>query len=176
MIYSNLIKRIIPFFTAVALGLLAYCLISTAFYKQAKIIDSKPFKTAKKDTSRSKRQFVGQGRGYGEGSGIGGGEGRPMENEDSGSASLRVLSKAKANYTSVAKEKDIQGKVLLRVTFLSNGSIGSVTPIKRLPYGLTEKAIQAARKIRFKPAMRNGKPYTVVKRVQYTFTIHNERI
>jgi hypothetical protein len=61
---------------------------------------------------------------------------------------------------------------MLTVTFLSSGSIGGVSAVKGLPNGLTEKAIAAAREIQFKPAMKNGQAYTVVKRIQYNFTIY----
>jgi len=58
------------------------------------------------------------------------------------------------------------------VTFMANGSIGGVSTVKGLPYGLTEKAIAAARQIRFTPPMRNGQPYTVNKVVHFNFTIY----
>jgi hypothetical protein len=41
-----------------------------------------------------------------------------------------------------------------------------------LPYGLTEQAMEAARKMRFEPAMKNGIPYSVTKLVEYPFTLY----
>ena len=61
---------------------------------------------------------------------------------------------------------------MLRVTFSANGSIGGITPISKLPFGLTEEAIKAARGIRFEPAMKESVPYSVTKPVEYTFTIY----
>jgi len=44
--------------------------------------------------------------------------------------------------------------------------------VQGLSGGLTEQAISAARNIRFEPAKRNGVPYTVVKQVEYNFTLY----
>ncbi len=85
---------------------------------------------------------------------------------------IQILSKPRPNYTVEASANSIQGKVQLRTTFLANGNVGNIAPIKELPYGLTEQAIEAARKIKFKPATRNGIPISVVKRVEYNFTLY----
>lgn len=72
----------------------------------------------------------------------------------------------------MARRAGTQGTVTLKVTFLANGRIGDVSVIKGLPNGLTRSAVTAARQIRFKPAIRNGQPYTVTKTIQYSFTIY----
>jgi hypothetical protein len=54
----------------------------------------------------------------------------------------------------------------LKVTFLASGQIGSISTIKGLPNGLTEKAIAAARSIKFE----TGK--TITRSVEYSFTIY----
>ena len=123
----------------------------------------------------------GNGRGNGIGDGIGDGRGRrvpppppkPTPRPPVGpTKAIQILSKPRATYTDAARTNNVQGKVLVRVTFLANGRIGSVSAVKGLPYGLTERALAAARRIRFKPAMRNGQPYPVTKRIQYSFTIY----
>jgi TonB family protein len=85
---------------------------------------------------------------------------------------LKILSKPKANYTEPARANNVQGTVTLKVTFLANGNIGTVVPIKRLPNGLTEEAESAARLIRFEPAMKNGVPVTTTKTLEYPFIIY----
>jgi hypothetical protein len=85
---------------------------------------------------------------------------------------VKILTKPRANYTDFARFYEITGKVRLRVTFSANGTIGSITPISRLPFGLTEEAIAAARSITFEPAMRAGTPYSVTKPVEYSFVIY----
>lgn len=123
----------------------------------------------------------GIGTGQGSGRGSGSGSGKPVENKPlepetvkpvSVTEPLQILSKPRANYTDMARIYWIQGTVTLRVTFLANGSIGTVSIVSKLPLGLTSTAIAAARSLRFKPAQRNGVPYTVTKQVQYNFTLY----
>jgi len=86
--------------------------------------------------------------------------------------SLRIVVKPRPPYTDTARQAQVQGKTSMRVTFLANGGIGSVTPISLLPNGLTEQAVAAAHKIVFIPAKRNGKTFSVVKIVEYNFTLY----
>ena len=85
---------------------------------------------------------------------------------------FKIISKPRAIYTDEARANYIQGDVSLRLKLLSNGKVGDIYPVKELPDGLTEKAIEAARKIKFEPQMRNGKPISVTVLVQYNFTIY----
>lgn len=66
----------------------------------------------------------------------------------------------------------IQGTVILRIEFLKSGEIGEIIPVKSLPYGLTENSITSAKKIRFKPARKNGKAITVFRQVEFPFSIY----
>ncbi|NNF00878.1 MAG: hypothetical protein HKN25_17815 [Pyrinomonadaceae bacterium] len=61
---------------------------------------------------------------------------------------------------------------LTRLTFLKNGKIGSVNAFNKHPFGMTNNAINAARRIRFRPALRNGNPISFTKRIQYRFRIY----
>ena len=85
---------------------------------------------------------------------------------------LKILSKPRPGYTDAARTAGIQGTVILRVTFNANGSIGTISPVKGLPSGLTEKAIAAARGISFEPAKRDGVGQTVTKQIEYSFSIY----
>ena len=89
-----------------------------------------------------------------------------------GTDDLRIISKPRPGYTNEAREANVQGTVVVRVTFLASGNIGDVSVTKELSDGLTEQAISAAKRIRFQPAMRDGVPITVTKQVEYTFTIY----
>ena len=60
----------------------------------------------------------------------------------------------------------------MKVTFLANSTIGSVTPTIKLPFGLTEEAIAVAKQIRFEPQVRDGKLQTVAKTVEYNFLLY----
>lgn len=85
---------------------------------------------------------------------------------------VRILTKPRAMYTNFARFYEMTGKVLLRVTFSADGTIGAIKPISKLPFGLTQAAITAARGIRFEPATFGGAPFSVVKPVEYTFTMY----
>lgn len=91
---------------------------------------------------------------------------------DKNNRRLNVLYKPRALYTEEAKLNNIQGKVRVRVTFLANGEIGSVSEVAGLPFGLTEKAIDAAKKMRFEPQISNGRLVAVTKVVVFNFTIY----
>ncbi len=128
----------------------------------------------------------GTGAGNGNGSGLGNGNGNGIGDGDGGGTggvtpprppagvtqALRIISKPKAPYTDSARQNNVQGSVTLRITFLANGSIGSITPVSGLGYGLTEQAIAAARRIQFEPAKVNGVAQTVTKTFQYAFTMY----
>ena len=129
----------------------------------------------------------GDGSGPSEGPGIGIGPGglrkniserEPIEKDDPPlipkgvTTAMKIISKPRAIYTDAARRNQIAGTVTLRVTFLANGSIGTITPISGLSDGLTEQAIAAARNIQFEPAKKNGLAQTVSKQVQYTFTLY----
>ena len=58
------------------------------------------------------------------------------------------------------------------MVFLANGEIGEVEVLKELPDGLTEKAIDAARKIKFEPREDNGVKKSVIRSISYSFTIY----
>lgn len=111
------------------------------------------------------------------GSGMGNGIGRgnsqsSIPNSNSAAQPLRILSKARANYTDEARKKGDEGVVRVRVVFLASGKIGLVTPISGLPNGLTEQAILAAKQIQFIPQTLNGQPVNVTKIVEYSFSIY----
>jgi TonB family protein len=97
---------------------------------------------------------------------------KSTKNLSSKTRAIQILAKPHPKYTVEARANFIEGDVLLRVVFLANGEIGNITPVKELPFGLTEQAIEAAKKIKFEPMIRNGQTTSVTKQVQYSFTIY----
>jgi len=120
----------------------------------------------------------GNGSGYGNGNGNGNGNGTGNGGDDAPApvakvtTPLKILYKPKATYTDEARTQNVQGSVTLKITLLANGSVGSITPVSRLPYGLTEQAIAAARQIKFEPKKVNGQPVSVTMTFQYGFNIY----
>jgi len=90
------------------------------------------------------------------------------------SASLKptILYKVKASYTEQARQNRIEGVVVLNVVFAANGSIHSIRVVQGLPDGLTEKAIEAAKKTRFRPAIENGAPVSVRGDLSFSFSLY----
>ncbi|HEU0184194.1 MAG TPA: tetratricopeptide repeat protein [Blastocatellia bacterium] len=83
-----------------------------------------------------------------------------------------ILHREKAKYTSMAQEHNIQGVVVLGVVFGVNEKITGVRIIRDLPYGLTAQALIALQKIKFKPAMKDGKPVSVRASLEFSFNLY----
>jgi protein TonB len=84
----------------------------------------------------------------------------------------RLLSKPEPHYTEEARRNQITGAVVLRVVFSSLGEVVNIRAVQSLPFGLTEKAIAAAREIRFVPATRGGHPVSVYMQLEYNFNLY----
>jgi TonB family protein len=84
----------------------------------------------------------------------------------------RVLLKPEPQYTEEARRNQITGTVILRVVFSKFGEVTEIRAIQALPSGLTERAIAAARKIRFLPAMKEGRPVSVYMQLEYNFNLY----
>ncbi|HSK71004.1 MAG TPA: energy transducer TonB [Pyrinomonadaceae bacterium] len=92
------------------------------------------------------------------------------EKPPSGNSPLTFTYQPKPAYTDQARLFGIKGTVILRVAFLADGTIGDVTPVKRLPFGLTKSAVKSARGMRFEPEWKNGQPVSVVKTISFGFS------
>jgi TonB family protein len=83
-----------------------------------------------------------------------------------------ILYREAAIYTDEAKRNGLEGKVILDVLVAADGNITDVRIFSGLPDGLTESAIEAAKKVRFKPATRDGKPVSVREKMEIDFTLY----
>jgi len=72
-------------------------------------------------------------------------------------------------YSQEARKKKYEGVVILFVTVTAEGRVTNVQVVKSLGMGLDEKAIEAVRKWRFKPALKDGKPVDVQLPIEITF-------
>jgi TonB family protein len=84
----------------------------------------------------------------------------------------RLLSKPEPQYTEEARRNQITGTVMLRVVFSSMGEVTQIRAVQSLPFGLTERAIAAARLIRFAPATKGGRPVSVFMQLEYNFNLY----
>ncbi|HEV2884952.1 MAG TPA: energy transducer TonB [Pyrinomonadaceae bacterium] len=127
---------------------------------------------------------IGPGRGgnigggdYREGGGGpgGGGGGTDYNKVFSGkdvSSKARVLSKPEPQYTEEARKNQVTGTVVLRAVFTSGGQVTSIRAVSGLPYGLTERAIAAARQIKFVPATKDGRQVSMYIQLEYNFNLY----
>jgi TonB family protein len=71
---------------------------------------------------------------------------------------VEILDKPKPAYTAEARQRKIEGTVLLDVIFSATGEVHVLRVIRGLGYGLDENAMEAARLIRYTPAKQAGAP------------------
>jgi TonB family protein len=141
---------------------------------------------------------TGAGIGEGEGGGFGPGRGGNMGGGDRGlggggsgggtgnngidygktfgakdvTQKARILSKPEPQYTEDARKNQITGTVVLKAVLSSSGQVTSIRPVSQLPYGLTEKAIAAARMIKFTPAVKDGHTVSQWIQIEYNFNLY----
>ena len=84
----------------------------------------------------------------------------------------RLGMKPEPSYTESARVNQIAGTVVLRVFFSSNGMVTNIRVLSGLPNGLTEKAIDVARKIKFIPAIKDGKYVSMWMQLEYNFNLY----
>lgn len=84
----------------------------------------------------------------------------------------RVISKPEPQYTEEARKTGLTGTVVLRAVFSSTGQVTNIQAVQKLGAGLTEKAMAAARQIRFVPATRNGQPVSMFMQLEYNFNLY----
>ena len=117
---------------------------------------------------------VGQTGCCGEGGGTGNGRSGWISSYSPKEVDQRahLLSKPEPQYTEEARRNQITGTVVLRAIFSSSGEVVQIRALNTLPFGLTEKAIAAARAIKFVPAMKNGRPVSVYLNLEYNFNLY----
>lgn len=84
----------------------------------------------------------------------------------------RLLKKPEPTYTEWAKSEQSEGTVILKCVFAADGTVTNIRVVQGLPYGLTERAIDVARKIKFVPAMKDGKPVSMWMTLEYNFSLN----
>lgn len=82
----------------------------------------------------------------------------------------KCISCPPAEYDRRAGDKGLEGTVTLNVIVGTNGKASDIIVIKGLPYGLTQKAIEAVGRWTFKPALTpQGQPVEVRQTIEVTF-------
>jgi|SRR6266404_1016387 len=81
----------------------------------------------------------------------------------------KITLKPQPPYTEEARKHEIEGKVVLRVVLRASGEITDVEVLQGLPYGLTEQCIKVVRKIKFEPAIKDGRAVSQRFEATYVF-------
>lgn len=112
----------------------------------------------------------GSGVGPGWGGGFGGGAYQPGVN---GVSMPEVISEKKPEYTSAAMRAKVQGTVEVEAIVDTDGTVTNARVVRSLDdrFGLDEKAIEAVRLWRFRPAMKGGRAVPVRVVIELTFTL-----
>ena len=96
----------------------------------------------------------------------------PALADTQGRTRARITQKPEPAYTEEARSAGVSGTIVLKVVFSAEGKVEHILVLQSLPYGLTEKAIAAARKIKFIPASKEGRPVSAFAQLEYTFTVY----
>ncbi len=124
---------------------------------------------------------MGTGRGGGMGSGSGNGFG-PGEGGNTGGGLYRIgggvsapvpLNSVEAEFSDEARRAKYQGVCLISLIVDVHGDPQNPRVVRALGMGLDEKALEAVRKYKFKPAMKDGKtPVPVMITVEVNFRLY----
>jgi TonB family protein len=74
-------------------------------------------------------------------------------------------------YTEKARLHNVSGQVELTVVLCRSGEVTDIQVVKGLPYGLSESAINAAKKIKFEPAQKDGERVSQRMELQFSFSL-----
>jgi TonB family protein len=85
---------------------------------------------------------------------------------------VHVLSKPEPQYSDEARRNGVIGTIVLRTVFSADGVVKNIRVMQALPYGLTTRAVRAARQIRFTPAEKDGKPVSMYIQLEYNFNLY----
>ena len=102
----------------------------------------------------------------------------PLEPDTSGNIYIgrdvdvkaRLLTRPEPAYTEKAHHNKVEGVVILKAVLSNTGRVENIHVFASLPDGLTEQAINAARKIKFVPAVKDGKSVSMWIQLEYHFS------
>ncbi|MDQ3821214.1 MAG: tetratricopeptide repeat protein [Acidobacteriota bacterium] len=82
-----------------------------------------------------------------------------------------MLSRPEPQYTEEARRACLEGSVILRGVMAEDGKVKNLLVIRALGYGLTTRAVNAARSIKFIPASVDGRPVSQSIQIEYNFNL-----
>jgi len=114
---------------------------------------------------------IGAGDGAGIGPGSGGNAGGGVMHVGGSVRPPVVISSIDPEFSEEARKAKFSGNVEVYLWVDEHGNPSHVRVVRGVGMGLDEKAVEAVRQYRFKPAMQNGKPVKVDLYIDVNFTI-----
>lgn len=114
---------------------------------------------------------LGSGNGSGLGPGSGGNTGGGPRRIGGGVSAPVLIYSVEPEFSEEARKAKVAGNVLVNLYVDQNGNPSHVHVIRGVGMGLDEKAVEAVKQYKFKPAMENGKPVLVELNVEVNFQI-----
>lgn len=115
---------------------------------------------------------VGSGTGNGFGPGQGGGTGGGLYHVGGGVGAPQLIYSVDPEFSDEARRAKYQGVCLVQIVVDAQGNVQRAKVLRALGMGLDEKAIEAVKQYRFKPAMLQGRPVPVEVNVEVNFRIY----
>jgi len=115
---------------------------------------------------------IGAGHGTGSGPGSGGGYGGGIMSVGGGVSAPVIVHSVEPEFTQEARSANFQGAVSIQLIVDAQGNPQNVRLVRHLGMGLDEKAIDAVRQYRFKPALYQGHPVAVQIVINVDFRLY----
>ena len=94
---------------------------------------------------------------------------QPAADRQATAEPLEILYKPRPGYTEEARRARVEGDIVLEALFSAAGNLRVLRVVRGLGYGLEQNAIDAAAKIRFRPAKEDGHAVDTVAMVRISF-------
>ena len=114
---------------------------------------------------------LGSGNGSGLGPGSGGNYGGGLRKIGGGVSTPVVIYQVEPEFSEEARKAKFMGVVLVNLIVDAQGRPQNVHTLRGVGMGLDDKAVEAVKQYRFKPAMEGGKPVPVELNVEVNFQI-----
>jgi TonB family protein len=115
---------------------------------------------------------IGSGHGNGIGPGEGGGYGGGLYHPGGGVSNPVLIYAPDPEFSDEARRAKYQGVCVLELIVDAGGNPQRVHVIRPLGMGLDEKALEAVRMYKFKPAIYQGRPVAVIIQIEVNFRIY----
>ncbi len=115
---------------------------------------------------------IGSSQGTGYGPGTGGGYGGGVMSVGGGVSAPILVHSVEPEFTEGARQQNFQGTVSIQLIVDAQGYPQDVHVTRHLGMGLDEKAVEAVRQYRFRPAVYQGRPVAVQMIVEVDFRLH----